>query len=171
MWPDFRIIDGYVTDGNSRTNSAGLRILLGKELKAPQFEYVKQEVNSEGYPIHCAAYDFGDCELRMESFCTIGRVPDTYIRFSVRNKTIWEVQNQVALMLRTGREVLLTGMEIDGYGHLDNNVGSWGVVENKWKYNTDVLTDGNSHLQLQHTTGFTLSWIGDVAGEVFHHKN
>jgi hypothetical protein len=171
MWPDFRVVNGDIVEEDYGQRSGGFRMLLGKALETPSFDRVQYETNKEGYPIHAVSYRFGDCTLRMECFCTIERVPDTYVRFSVKNETVWRIRNEVALMPRTGREFLLTCMGRAGYSHLDNNLGNWGFIPNTWRFENGFLTDGVYDIQIPDDGGFTLSWRGDIPETPWQYKN
>jgi hypothetical protein len=171
MWPDFRVVNGDIVEENYGRQSGAFRILLGKALETPSFDKVQYETHEEGCPIHAVSYPFGDCTLRMECFCTIERVPDTYVRFSVKNETVWPIRDEVALMPRTGQEPLLTCMDRDGYSHLDNNVGNWGFILNTWHFENGSLSDGVYDIQIPDNGGFTLSWRGDVPETPWQHKN
>ncbi len=164
MWPDMKIMISTMGEQNWGMTSSAFRILLGNDMESPDFKKVKYYTRPDGVPIHKIAQSTETFELEMESFCDIKRNPVCYTSFTVTNSTDRKISDRLYLLLRTGKEEYLTGMEIDGYATYDSNVHSWGFIPTAWNFKNDFISDGAYSMKFNSDNAFSLSWQGNDNG-------
>lgn len=177
QWPDFKILCSEVETtsanglGFSAYRSGAYRILCGEEMEAPDYRRTKMLTREDGVPIHVMTYDAGMYSMRLESFCdTQGPKTCSFSKLWVRNETREEQVIRFAVLPRTGREDYLTGMNVDGYNHYNNNVGNWGFFRPKWVWSGDSLRDPYYALDIGSADGFRLKWVESEHGRFWYQR-
>ena len=168
MWPEFKLILGDIEEKYKGYHSSAFHLLVGPDLKAPDFKKTCYHTREDGIPIHSISSDLGEYELSMESFCDIRRVPASYSRLRIYNKNAWSVSGEMAVIARTGLETCLVGMHIHGYAHFTGEIGNWGFLENTFGFQNDLLKDERCEIRFQGLERFNPQWQGDKSGLPWH---
>jgi len=171
QWTDFKVITSRFQlfpaerMNFSKEPAAGFRLLLGEEMASPEFTDVDVVPRLDGVPIHELIYGYDDMILEMESFCDIEeKEPAIYNRIFLTNNGYKKLKGVVGFMPRSGFENYLTGNGIDGYADYYSDPANWGFVQNTWKFNKGMLTDGEYDIIFPENEGFKLKWQGDKDG-------
>ncbi len=154
MLAQFAFLLGDIYDtGDFTTPGAGIRFLWGEEDNPFDFKTVKYEVRDDGIPVHAYSYEQGDWTVRAESFCDIKISPTVFIKINIKNNGLWNVDDCLGMIVRTGHENIIHGMhDPDGYSTFNPNIRSWGILPRTWREEDGYLTDGK----------YTLSFKGDI---------
>lgn len=171
LWADMKLLCGPVVETSCGYRSCGVKLLVGEDLKSPDFEKVQTIAREDGLPLHALRYQTESYQIDLEAFCNTGvRIPTGYMKVTVTNRTHKTVHDQLALLPRTGREDHLVGMEVDGYAHYDSNEHNWGFLESKWSFEGQcAMTDGEYEIVLG-TCDFEPVWQGDLNGLVWYQR-
>ncbi|NLD86876.1 MAG: hypothetical protein GX633_01265, partial [Clostridiales bacterium] len=170
MWPDLKVICGDIIEQGRLYISSGFRILTGDELESPDFKNVEYVTRPDGIPVHVLYQNMGDYTIKMESFCSIERVPTSYTEFTVRNNREETIQVKLGFLPRTGREDHLVGLEVDGYASYNSNVHNWGFLPTSWRQSGYLLTDDEYSILFDGFKGFDTRWQGDEKGLVWYKR-
>ena len=171
IWADMKVLCGPIEFIPAGYRSSAVKLLTGRELRSVDFEKVETVPREDGLPIHLLRYCTQDIVLTMEGCCSTGtRVPSAFVKVTVRNRTHKTVSDQLALLMRTGREDHLVGMEVDGYAHFDCSEYNWGFLETNWSFDgNDHLTDGEYEIFLGRCD-FEKKWQGEEPGLVWYQR-
>ncbi len=171
MWPSFMVMCGDVVETTDvNYNSSGYRILVGEDLESVPFDKINYYTRDDGMPIHKISYDYLNYTVSMESFCNMERKSSSFNRIRIKNNSTEKICAVIGLIARTGLEKLLTGMEVDGYCHYNQNIANWGFIRSTWKYDNMSMTDGTYCIKIK-GDGFDVKWIDDTPGSKWHHRH
>lgn len=180
QWPDFKVLAARFETTSvppkgtwSRYPAAGFRLLNGEDMESFQFEQARMSRRDDGCPIHKVETDFEQLHLEMESFCnTKTERPTVFTKISLKNNNDAAKKGVIGLIVRSGPENYLTGMEVDGYVNYNSNVANWGFLQPTWEWNgKDSLTDGEFVLFVRNNSGFALKWQGAENGLKWHQRH
>lgn len=164
MWPSFMVMSGEVTEAEKgKYFSSAFRILTGEEANEIPFEKTIYYTRDDGIPIHKISIQLNGCILEMECFCNICRKSTAFARLTIKNTLDTELSQCLCIIPRSGNESLLTGMEVDGYCHFNQNINNWGFIHSAWRRNGSVMEDGKYSIRFN-ADGFDVSWQGDGYG-------
>lgn len=171
LWADMKLLCGPVVEKSCGYRSSGVKLLLGDQLRSPDFEVVKSIAREDGLPLHALSFETEEYRIDMEACCSTGvRIPSSFVKITLTNLTHKTLQDQFALLPRTGREDHLVGMEVDGYAHFDSNEHNWGFLESKWSYDgSRYLTDGEYEITLGQCD-FNPVWQADADELVWYQR-
>lgn len=143
MWADMKVMCGPIDMLPCGYRSSAVKLLMGEKLEAVSFYDVKTVPREDGIPVHLNTYKNEDVSITMEACCNVGvKVPAAFVKITLENISHKRISDRLALLMRTGREDHLVGMEVDGYCHFDDNVHNYGFLESKWKYDEGCANAG-----------------------------
>lgn len=180
QWPDFKVLGARFETASvppkgtwSKYPAVGFRLLKGEEMESFPFLEGHMSRRDDGCPIHSVETDFDGLHLELESFCNTDTPYSTaFSRVRLTNRSAAEKRDVIGLIVRSGAENYLTGMEVDGYVSYNSNVANWGFLQPTWQWDgADRLTDGEFTLLLRENHGFALKWQGAENGLTWHQRH
>lgn len=180
QWPDFKVLGARYEIKSippkgvwSKYPAVGFRLLKGEEMESFPFAEGHMSRREDGCPIHSVEIDFDGLHMELESFCNTDTAYSTaFSRLRLMNRSEETKQDVIGLILRSGAENYLTGMEVDGYTSYNSNIANWGFLQPTWKWDgAESLTDGEFTLLLRENHGFNLKWQGAENGLKWHQRH
>lgn len=131
LWAEGKIIVGENDDGSDVADkrngheyhrdleSGGIWMLHGPDRKAFDFRTVENIITPDGVPVHGIRHWLEAVEVTVEAFCDTQRKATGYIKVCVHNTGTTDVNTQISFLLRTDKEELLVGGDVDQYLNYD----------------------------------------------------
>lgn len=151
MWPNTTILIGETEGGMDSQKSAhgrsgesvlpscAMAFLYRKQL--PDFKKATYETREDGIPIHIINQSFDSFSIRMESFCSVERIPTVYTKLIVKNTSKKQIEDRVSVIARTGKEFDLLGVvEPDGYEPPEPSANRMKTLM-PWERDEEKMTD------------------------------
>lgn len=159
IWPDFKIVNKVVVPpSEAERDDYGLRFLFGEPLHAPEWLISRWQVRPDGCPMPVLSTVYDDIELTLEAFCDIALSPVTYIRLRLHNPSPAARKLRLGIMLRSGLDRLLIGMDGDYYAAYQPRLGHWDLIKSTWRLDGMRVTDGLHEARLHLPEGATAVW-------------
>lgn len=124
-------------------------MLHGKNAEQFDFRNVSNSITEDGTPIHGVAYDLGATEVKLEGLCNTARKSTCFGKITVTNNGDAAVEDQLVLMLRSGKEADLVFGTPNGYVRHDPDVSVQKQLPATWRYENGRYTDGKRVLTVQ----------------------
>ncbi|MBO5370371.1 MAG: hypothetical protein J6B23_06825 [Clostridia bacterium] len=173
MWPQFQFMSGDIgEDASTYASSGAIRFLWGEEDNEFDFKAVKYNVRGDGIPVHGYSFDMGDWTISAESFCSIETSPTIFGKLKIKNTSLWEVKETLGMIVRTGYEWYLHGMnDPDGYMSFNPNIRCWGLVPRTWSFDgKDTVSDEKYSVNLKLDSRISPRWQGEEKGLPWHRR-
>lgn len=151
MWPNTTILIGEMRGSmdsqvrgpgrasESALPSSAMAILYRNQL--PDFKKAVYEIRNDGIPVHTVIQNLDTFSLKMESFCSVERIPTVYTKLTIKNESEEKLEDRISLIARTGREFDLLGVvEPDGYMPQEPSVNRWKTLP-LWNHDEEKITD------------------------------
>lgn len=165
MWVQNMWLLGDIYENNDLNYPAAAAWLLHGEEEVFPYKEVVYDVREDGAPVHALSYDMGEWELSAESFCDIAVSPTVYTKVRLKNKVLWQVQDTLGMIVRTGKETWLHCMpDPDGYMSFYPNIRLWGNIPRTWKNDGNMLTDGKYTICISKDDRINMHWQGEEKG-------
>lgn len=149
LWPDAKIVIGTVYGvGDEQPLSCGLRFFRGDIPTGLPREETVQSAREDGIPVHSIQRRTERCFFGVEAFCDIQRRPDVYIKVTLDNQSGMNAEEHLTLMLKQGKENLLTGSDDDGYCPYISDSAPWFALPCEAGYENGVLALDNGECRL-----------------------
>lgn len=153
LWSEGKIILGdiEVLSGPSMPEyntliCCGIWPVFGKDCNSIDFKKTENLMQSNGIPVHGIQNVHGKLKLELEAFCDIKRKCSCYVRMNITNVSEEPVEEQVGLLLRTGREHELVFDAPDLYASYDPDVEVWKKAECTWSLQAEEYRDSDYFL-------------------------
>jgi len=159
IWPDFKIVNKVVVPPNEQErDDYGIRFLFGEPLQPPEWLESKWQVRPDGAPMPALETEISDWQIKLEAFCDILQQPITYIKLTIDNPLPAKRTLRLGLMMRSGLDRLLIGMDGDYYASYRPQLGHWDMIPSTWAQEGDVYTDGSHRIRLNLPAGASAAW-------------
>ncbi|MBP1990309.1 hypothetical protein [Paenibacillus eucommiae] len=170
LWPDFKVVNSVVKRDQRQgaEDAHGFILVEGPGDVHIPWQESQMHIREDGIPIHKLEYSNGDLIYYMESFCSMDRIPVTYTRITVQNRTRRAIHAQLSLIPRSGRETELMGMNSDGYCSYEPRVELWGMRPSNWSMSEHTIRNDVYSILLQANEHVKMSWSGAEAGVPYH---
>jgi hypothetical protein len=161
LWPDFKVVNGEITDRPVKAYQAfGFLLLTGQSFNHLDWLRTRFSTRPDGLPIYYLTYDAGDYTLSLEVFCSHERTPVTYCRITVANTSAWPVSETITFLPRSGDERYLTEYNWDGYGTYAPGGNTWRMLPSNWDFDGQAgLHDQERHILVHHSKRIPLRWV------------
>ncbi|MHB9033548.1 MAG: hypothetical protein ACYC6L_10920 [Anaerolineae bacterium] len=149
LWPDFKIVNKVVVplEGH-QPDDYGVRFLFGAPLQEPDWLQSRWHVRDDGAPMPWLETTWDDLVISLEAFCDSAVQTTTFARLTLRNDSPVERVVRVGVMLRTGLDRLLIGMDGDYYASYRPRLGHWDFIASTWQLHANLATDGVHQVRL-----------------------
>ncbi|MCE5259161.1 MAG: hypothetical protein LLG44_08905 [Chloroflexi bacterium] len=159
LWPDFKVISKAVVPlQGQQPDDFGLRFLFGEPFEAPDWLQSRWHIRDDGAPIPSLTYAWAELQIDLEAFCDTALQPMTYIKLTLSNPSPAACTARVGLMLRSGLDRLLIGMDGDYYASYRPQLGHWDMIANTWKIEGGLLSDGMHQVGINLPSGAATIW-------------
>jgi len=152
LWAEGKIVFGENHIGKSfrdypLLDSSAIWMVYGKK---PQKRYIKpfnftetdNILPEDGTPIHGLGMEFGGFEVKLESFCDIGRRPTCFIEVRVKNTAPYTAKSCIGFVVRSAKEKALVHGAPDEYVSYDPEISEFMSLPSTFSFEEGVLRDG-----------------------------
>ena len=138
-------------------------MLHGKDAQQFDFSKTRTIITEEGVPVHAVAMDLGDVEVKLESCCNTARKSTCFSKITITNNGTAAAEDQLMLMLRSGKEAQMLCGAPNGYVRHDPDLDAQKQIPATWRMEKSVYTDGIRYLNLK--SDMQVSW-DEAAGMI-----
>ena len=138
-------------------------MLHGKDARQFDFRKTRTIVTEEGVPVHAVAMDKGDVEVKLESCCNTVRKSSCFGKITITNNGAQTAEDQLMLMLRSGKEASMLCGAPNGYVRHDPDLDAQKEIPATWRFEDGRYTDGIRYLQMK--SNAQVSW-DETAGMI-----